>query len=314
MRILRSIENSSFNHPILTIGTYDGVHLGHQAIIREMVERARAQGKEAVLMTFEPHPRMVLQPMDHRVELIDTLEEKLSKLEDLGLDTVILFPFSLEFASLSASDFIEKILVNGLGVSEVHIGYDHQFGKNREGTYELLHQKGVELGFTVCQIEAKKIDEVAISSTKIRHAIREGDIEMAQHYLGQAHALSGIVIHGNKLGRTIGFPTANIDWKEDTKLLPGNGVYAVKVAVAGSNLCGVMNIGVKPTVQKLPKLTAEVFIFDFDQDIYDQAIKVEFIKRLRGEQKFDSVESLKNQLKKDEELARSVFSTRAVNN
>jgi riboflavin kinase/FMN adenylyltransferase len=314
MRVLRSIENSRFNHPVLTIGTYDGVHLGHQTIIREMVSRARAAGKEAVLMTFDPHPRMVLQPMDHQVELIDTLEEKLSKLEELGLDTVILYPFSLEFASLSATEFIEQILVNGLGVSEVHIGYDHQFGKNREGTYELLLQKGIDLGYHVCQIEAKKIDGVAISSTKIRHAIRQGDIETAQQYLGQAHALSGIVVHGNKLGRTIGFPTANIDWKEDTKLLPGNGVYAVKVKVAGLDLFGVMNIGVKPTVQKLPKLTAEVFIFDFDQDIYDQAIKVEFVKRLRGEQKFDSVESLKNQLRKDEELARSVFSTGAVNN
>lgn len=314
MRILRSLENNSFNKPILTIGTYDGVHLGHQAIIREMVNKAHTEGKEAVLMTFEPHPRMVLQPLDHQVELIDTLEEKLTKLEELGLDTVILFPFSKEFASLSATEFIEQILVNSLGVSEVHIGYDHQFGKNREGTYELLYQKGIELGFTVFQIEAKMIDGVAISSTKIRHAIRQGEIEKAQHFLGRAHVLSGTIIHGNKLGRTIGFPTANIDWKEDTKLLPGNGVYAVKVAVTGSNLFGVMNIGVKPTVQKLPKLTAEVFIFDFDKDIYDQAIKVEFVKRLRGEQKFDSVESLKNQLKKDEELARSVFSTRAVNN
>jgi riboflavin kinase/FMN adenylyltransferase len=313
MRILRSLDNSIFIKPILTIGTYDGLHLGHQAIIREMVRRAHAAGKEAVLMTFDPHPRMVLQPKDHQVELIDTLEEKLSKLEELGLDTVILYPFSQEFASMSAADFIQTILVKRLGVSEVHIGYDHQFGKNREGTYELLHEKGIELGYSVYQIEAKKIDEVAISSTKIRNAIRQGDVETAKHYLGKAHVLSGTVIHGNKLGRTIGFPTANIDWQEETKLLPANGVYAVKVTVLGKNYNGVMNIGVKPTVQKLPKLTAEVFIFDFNQDIYDHTIRVEFVQRLRGEQRFDSVESLKNQLKKDEELARSVFSSRAVN-
>jgi riboflavin kinase/FMN adenylyltransferase len=277
-----------------------------------MVDRAHAEGKEAVLMTFDPHPRMVLQPMDHRVELIDTLDEKLTKLEKLGLDTIILFPFSREFASLSATNFIEEILVDKLGISEVHIGYDHQFGKNREGTYELLLQKGKEFGFTVTQIEAKTIDGIAISSTKIRQAIRNGDIEIAEKYLGQPHALNGTVIHGNKLGRTIGFPTANIDWDDSTKLLPENGVYAVRVHVRKNWFFGVMNIGVKPTVQKLPKLTAEVFIFDFDQDIYDESVKIEFVKRLRGEQKFDSVESLKNQLKKDEELARTVFSFGAI--
>ncbi|MFY7991209.1 MAG: bifunctional riboflavin kinase/FAD synthetase [Fluviicola sp.] len=312
MRILRSLNNCSFNEPILTIGTYDGVHLGHQSIIREMVARARAAGKESVLMTFEPHPRMVLQPLDHQVELIDTLDEKLAKLDGLGLDTVILYPFSIDFARLSATDFIEQILVKALGVSEVHVGYDHQFGKNREGTYELLVQKGKEFGYSVTQIEARSIQGVAISSTKIRQAIRKGDVETAEHYLGRSHALSGTVIHGNKLGRTIGFPTANIDWKDSTKLLPENGVYAVRVEVKNTWFEGVMNIGVKPTVQKLPKLTAEVFIFDFDQDIYNELIKVEFVKHLRGEQKFDSVESLKNQLKKDEELARSVFSSRVV--
>lgn len=312
MRIIRSLEDQVFNQPILTLGTYDGVHAGHQEIIREMVERASKSGRESVLMTFDPHPRMVLQPMDHRVELIDSLTEKLEKLERLGLDTVILYPFSKEFAALSASEFVRQILVEKLQVSEVHIGYDHQFGKNREGTFDLLQEKGKEFHFSVFQTSAKMVEGTAVSSTKIRQAIAAGDVVKAQQYLGSPYQLSGRVIHGNKLGRTIGFPTANIDWQDETKLLPEKGVYAVRVTMDGKWFNGVMNIGVKPTVQQVPKLTAEVFIFDFDQDIYDVWIKVEFIQRLRGEQKFESVLALKDQLAKDEELARRVLAVGSI--
>lgn len=308
MRILRGIEiGTTFNRPILTLGTYDGVHLGHQTIIRKLVKRAKEQQRESVLFTFEPHPRMVLQPDNHGLQLIDNLEDKLKKLESLGLDTVILFPFTKAFSTLSAQEFVQQILVDAIGVSEVHIGYDHHFGKDRKGDFNELSQMGLALGFQVFQTDKVSSNDMAISSTKIRNAILDGQLEMANEFLGEPFQISGEVVHGNKLGRTIGFPTANLKVDYAPKLIPKNGVYAVEVMVKNQLYKGVMNIGNKPTVQGTKALFLEVFIFNFSEEIYGEHLVIRFFHRLRDEQKFDGIEALKTQLKKDEELARKLL-------
>jgi riboflavin kinase/FMN adenylyltransferase len=307
MRVIRSLSSeTTFNQPILTLGTYDGVHLGHQAILKKLIQRAKLENKESVLFTFHPHPRMVLNPEAHGVRLIDTIEEKLVKLEALGLDTVILFPFTVDFSRLSAEEFVKQILVDTIQISEIHIGYDHHFGKNREGSFSELLELGLKFGFEVFETSAVSISDTAISSTKIRNALLDGDISKAAHFLGRPYSITGEVIHGNKLGRTIGFPTANIQLNED-KILPKLGVYAVTVNINGQLFQGVLNIGKKPTVKQTESISAEVFIFDFDQDIYGETINVDFYTYLRGEQRFDSVNSLKLQLSKDAEMARTVL-------
>jgi riboflavin kinase/FMN adenylyltransferase len=310
MRIIRDLTpDVQFNQPIVTLGTYDGVHLGHQTIIREMVAEAREKGKESVLLTFDPHPRMVLYPESHSVRLIDTIEEKLEKLEKLGLDTVILFPFTLKFSRLTAVEFVRDVLVNQIGVTQMLVGYDHHFGKNREGNFQQLEELGGLYDFDVREVKAVETDEVAVSSTKIRKALAEGDMKKVERFLGVPYQLSGVVIHGNKLGRTIGFPTANLYLDQTTKILPEIGVYAVQLIVQGNRLNGVMNIGKKPTVQQTETISVEVFIFDFEAEIYDETVRVFVYDRLRGEQRFGSIDELKSQLKKDEENARSVLTT-----
>jgi riboflavin kinase / FMN adenylyltransferase len=310
MRIIRDLTpDVQFNQPIVTLGTYDGVHLGHQTIIREMVAEAREKGKESVLLTFDPHPRMVLYPESHSVRLIDTIEEKLEKLEKLGLDTVILFPFTLKFSRLTAVEFVRDVLVNQIGVTQMLVGYDHHFGKNREGNFQQLEELGGLYDFDVREVKAVETDEVAVSSTKIRKALAEGDMKKVERFLGVPYQLSGVVIHGNKLGRTIGFPTANLYLDQTTKILPEIGVYAVQLIVQGNRLNGVMNIGKKPTVQQTETISVEVFIFDFEAEIYDETVRVFVYDRLRGEQRFGSIDELKSQLKKDEENARSVLAT-----
>jgi riboflavin kinase / FMN adenylyltransferase len=308
MRIIRDLTpDIQFNQPIVTLGTYDGVHLGHQTIIREMVAEAQAKGKESVLLTFHPHPRMVLYPESHSVRLIDTIEEKLEKLEKLGLDTVILFPFTLKFSRLTAVEFVRDVLVNQIGVSQMLVGYDHHFGKNREGNFQQLEELGVLYDFEVREIKAVETAGIAVSSTKIRKALAEGEMRKVERFLGAPYQLSGLVIHGNKLGRTIGFPTANLYLDQTTKILPEIGVYAVQVIVQGNRLNGVMNIGKKPTVQQTDAISVEVFIFDFEAEIYDETVRVFVYDRLRGEQRFGSIDELKSQLKKDEENARFVL-------
>ncbi|MDH4473701.1 MAG: bifunctional riboflavin kinase/FAD synthetase [Fluviicola sp.] len=308
MRIIRDLTpDVQFNQPIVTLGTYDGVHLGHQTIIREMVSEARKKGKESVLLTFHPHPRMVLYPESHSVRLIDTIEEKLEKLEKLGLDTVILFPFTIKFSRLTAVEFVRDVLVNQIGVSQMLVGYDHHFGKNREGNFQQLEELGVLYDFEVREIKAVETNGIAVSSTKIRKALAEGEMKKVEQFLGVPYQLSGVVIHGNKLGRTIGFPTANLYLDQTTKILPEMGVYAVQIIVRGNRLNGVMNIGKKPTVQQTDAISVEVFIFDFEAEIYDETVRVYVYDRLRGEQRFGSIDELKSQLKKDEENARSVL-------
>lgn len=291
-------------NPVLTIGTFDGVHIGHQKIIDQLNKEAEAIGGESVLFTFYPHPRTVLFPDSHGLQLIQTQEEKLDKLKRMGLQNLIVYPFTYEFSRLTALEFVRDLLVNQLHVRKVVIGYDHQFGKNREGSIEFLKKIAPTYDFGVIEIPAQEIDEVNVSSTKIRQAILDGEISKANHFLGDPFQLSGTVVHGNALGRTIGYPTANIQVNSELKLIPGNGVYAVTVTLEGSTHRGMMNIGVRPTVGGDLKRTVEVNIFDFEADIYGKTITVCFLSKWRDEMKFGSLEDLKAQLKKDEEAIR----------
>jgi riboflavin kinase/FMN adenylyltransferase len=302
-----SIEK--IHHPVITIGTFDGVHIGHQKIINQLNEEAEKINGESVLFTFYPHPRMVLYPESHGIKLIQTQEEKMAKLEKMGLKNCIVFPFTFEFSRMTALEFVRDFLVNQLHVKKLVIGYDHQFGKNREGSLQFLKDICETYDFEVIEIPAQDIDEVNVSSTKIREAILAGNIEKANDYLGDTFELTGTVVKGNQLGRTIGYPTANIVLNSDLKLIPGNGVYAVRVNVRGVWFGGMMNIGTRPTVVSNGGRTIEVNIFDFDETIYDETVTVQFLSKWRDEHKFNGLEELKNQLKLDEETIRTVLST-----
>lgn len=298
---------SAIKNPVLTIGTFDGVHIGHKKIIDQLNEEASKIGGESVLFTFFPHPRMVIFPESHGLKLIQTQEEKLEKLKEMGLQNVIVFPFTFEFSRLTALEFVRDMLVNQLHVKKLVIGYDHQFGKNREGSIHFLRDVAETYEFEVIEIPAQDIDAVHVSSTKIREALNTGDIEKANDYLGAPFQLSGKVVKGKQLGRTIGFPTANIQLANDLKLIPQNGVYAVKVFYQNECLKGMMNIGVRPTIEGKNDPTIEVHIFDFDQTIYGESLRIELFKKTRDEQKFNGIEALKNQLKLDEISIRTFF-------
>jgi riboflavin kinase/FMN adenylyltransferase len=284
------------------------VHIGHQKIINQLNEEAEKINGESVLFTFYPHPRMVIYPESHGIKLIQTQEEKLAKLEKMGLKNCIVFPFTFEFSRMTALEFVRDFLVNQLHVKKLVIGYDHQFGKNREGSLQFLKDICDTYEFEVIEIPAQDIDEVNVSSTKIREAILAGNIEKANEYLGDTFELTGTVVKGNQLGRTIGYPTANIVLNSDLKLIPGNGVYAVRVNVRGTWFEGMMNIGMRPTVVSNGGRTIEVNIFDFEETIYDETVTVQFLSKWRDEQKFNGLEELKNQLKIDEETIRTVLS------
>ncbi len=301
-----SIEK--IHHPVITIGTFDGVHIGHQKIINQLNEEAEKINGESVLFTFYPHPRMVLYPESHGIKLIQTQEEKMAKLEKMGLKNCIVFPFTFEFSRMTALEFVRDFLVNQLHVKKLVIGYDHQFGKNREGSLQFLKDICETYDFEVIEIPAQDIDEVNVSSTKIREAILAGNIEKANDYLGDIFELTGTVVKGNQLGRTIGYHTANIVLNSDLKLIPGNGVYAVRVNVRGVWFGGMMNIGTRPTVVSNGGRTIEVNIFDFNETIYDETVTVQFLSKWRDEQKFNGLDELKNQLKLDEETIRTVLS------
>lgn len=294
---------------VLTIGTFDGVHVGHQKIIQQINEEAAKIGGESVLFTFFPHPRMVISPDSHGLKLIQTQAEKIENLERLGLDNLIVFPFTKEFAAVTATEFVRDYLVKKLNVHTIVVGYDHQFGKNREGSLAHLQALSNELHFKVIEIPAHEIDEVNVSSTKIRHAIESGDIETANLYLNEPFQLTGEVVKGQQLGRTIGFPTANIEIQDSLKIIPAIGVYAIRVELEnGSIHYGMMNIGVRPTVTKEKVIKLEAFLFDFSGDLYNQKIKVHLFKRIRGEHRFQSIDILRNQLQEDENTIRNYFS------
>jgi riboflavin kinase / FMN adenylyltransferase len=289
----------SVNKPIVTIGTFDGVHLGHRSIIDHLNEEARALGGESVILTFYPHPRMVLYPTDHGLELLNTPEEKAALLSSAGIKHLMVYPFSEDFSRISAFDYVRNLLVNGIGAHKVIVGYDHRFGRNREGDFQTLSEWADMLGFEVEEISAREIDEVNVSSTKIRQALKAGEIEAANKYLGYAYSLTGKVVHGAGRGAGIGFPTANLQVHYPYKLIPSNGVYAVRVACNQREFNGVMNIGVRPTVDQSGVKSIEIHLFDFSGDLYDAEMTVTLIDRLREEKKFGSIDELKNQISTD---------------
>lgn len=307
-------EVGNIPNAVLTIGTFDGVHVGHQKIIQQINEEAAKIGGESVLFTFFPHPRMVISPDSHGLKLIQTQAEKIENLERLGLDNLIIFPFTKEFAAVTATEFVSEYLVKKLNVHTIVVGYDHQFGKNREGSLAHLEALSNELHFQVIEIPAHEIDEVNVSSTKIRQAIESGDIETANVYLNEPFQLTGEVVKGQQLGRTIGFPTANIEIQDSLKIIPAIGVYAIRVELEnGSFYYGMMNIGVRPTVTEEKVIKLEAFLFDFSGDLYNQKIKVHLFKRIRGEHRFQSIDILRNQLQEDENTIRNYFSAHPAN-
>ncbi len=303
---LKTIYNTSnFNSnskTFVTIGTFDGVHFGHQKIIEKLVFEAKKAEKKSVLLTFFPHPRMVLQK-DNSVKLLNTIDERANLLEKTGLDYLIIHPFSEEFSKMTALDFVKDILINQLNISKLIIGYDHHFGKNREGNIHQLTAYSHVYNFDVEEIPAQDIDEVSVSSTKIRRALDIGNLQTANHYLGYPFMLNGTVVNGKKLGGKIGFPTANINIEESYKLIPKTGVYVVKSSIDNNIVFGMMNIGNRPTVDGNYQ-TIEVHFFDFNDDLYGKKLTIELLYFLRDEQKFDSIESLIHQLKIDEENAK----------
>ncbi|MCL5127077.1 MULTISPECIES: bifunctional riboflavin kinase/FAD synthetase [unclassified Algibacter] len=294
-----AIENQD---TIVTIGTFDGVHIGHQKIVKRLINAGNLQGLKSVVLTFFPHPRMVLQK-DSNIKLINTIDERHDILEALGLDYLLVKKFTTEFSRLSAEDFVKQILVDKLHAKKVIIGYDHRFGRNRNADINDLKAFGERFGFQVEEISAQDIDDVSVSSTKIRTALLDGDIAKANSYLGYQFMLNGSVVKGKGLGKQLDYPTANIKIQEDYKLIPKQGAYIVNAVINGELVYGMMNIGMNPTVNG-SKQTIEVNFLDFDKDIYDENLQINLLERIRDEEKFESVEALKVQLSKDEIFTR----------
>jgi len=301
LKIKSTLESYSKNNSIVTIGTFDGVHIGHQKIISRLVKLAQPNNLHAVVLTFFPHPRMVLQK-DANIKLINTIDEKSKLLGEFGVDHLVVKEFTKEFSRLTALEFVRDILVNKLHVKHIIIGYDHRFGRNRTANIKDLREYGDTYGFEVTEISAQDIDAVTVSSTKIRTALEAGNIKIANAYLGYNFRLTGLIVRGKSLGKQIGFPTANLDIEESYKLIPKNGVYVVKSYVEDSAIYGMMNIGTNPTVNGEDQ-SIEVHFFDFDADIYDLKIEVQLLKWLRDEHKFNSIEALKTQLYKDKDAS-----------
>ncbi len=294
-----------FKNPVLTIGTFDGVHKGHQAILKDVVLQAQQSGGESILITFEPHPRKLIYP-DQSLQLLTTLEERIQLIQQTGIDHVVVVPFDKAFSSLTASAYIRDFLVEKFHPKAIVIGYDHRFGHDRTGDLILLKSFGEIYEFTVYELPAQKIEDAAVSSTKIRKALLAGQVEMAQSMLDRVYTLKGMVIHGDKIGRQIGYPTANLVPLSADQLIPANGVYAIRVTHRDHEYKAMLNIGVRPTVSEGLKLRIEAHLFDFNGDLYDQEIIIGFLKRLRDEQKFGSLDELKAQLAKDAEAARAI--------
>ncbi|MGB0403903.1 MAG: bifunctional riboflavin kinase/FAD synthetase [Salibacteraceae bacterium] len=285
---------------VATIGTFDGVHIGHKKLLKDLISHSEKEKGESLLLTFYPHPRMVLFPENNDLKLLNTQEEKIELLDELGIDHLIIHPFTRDFSRLSSTEFIRDILVNTIGVHKLVIGYDHHFGRNREGSYSSLTELSQLYGFGLEEISAEEINDIDISSTKIREALNEGDIDTANTYLDNNYSITGKVVEGNQLGRTIGFPTANIQLDSKYKLVPLAGVYAVNVNYNDTEYKGMLNIGNRPTVNSTQEVSIEVHIFDFNESIYNEQLTLTFVKRIRDEKKFSNTEELANQLNIDQ--------------
>lgn len=289
--------------PVITTGTFDGVHHGHQVILRRLREIAQREGGETVLFTFHPHPRLVLDPEDTSLRLLNTPAEKQELLEAAGLDHLLVVPFSRDFSRLHAEEFVRDVLVGKLNVHAMVVGHDHRFGRDREGGIDLLRQWGGVYGFRVEEIPPQEVEHVQVSSTKVREALLAGAVERAREWLGYAYPLEGVVVKGDQRGRTIGWPTANLGAIDPYKLIPANGVYAVTAVVAGEEFKGMLNIGVRPTVEAHGRRTVEAHLFGLDRDIYGEPMALRLLHRLRDEMRFQGLQELKEQLAKDKEEA-----------
>jgi riboflavin kinase/FMN adenylyltransferase len=289
-------------YSVVTSGTFDGVHLGHQKILGRLKELAERKQGETVLLTYWPHPRLILQPEDNSLRLLTTLTEKVKLLEELGVDHLIILPFTKELSQMSSEEFIREILVEKIQTKTLVIGYDHKFGKNREGSFEYLKSHSHLFGFDMEEISRQDVDDLAVSSTKIRTALAQGDISTASKYLGRPYFLSGQVVKGQQIGRSIGFPTANIHVEDNYKLLPRDGAYAVYAEVGANRCKAILNIGDRPTVDGKKK-TIEAHLIDFDGDVYGQELSIHFQEFLREEERFENLDALKNQLVIDRERA-----------
>jgi riboflavin kinase/FMN adenylyltransferase len=311
MKTIHGLENFPADEAsIVTIGTFDGVHLGHQQILKQLIDTSRKSKLKSVLLTFFPHPRMVLQP-DISMRLIQTIQEREKALQKTGLDYLVIHPFSTEFSRLSADDYVKQILVEQLNVRKVVVGYDHRFGRNRTASLEDMYHYADIHEFEVIEINAEKIESTAVSSTKIRKAIDEGNIELANTYLGHSFTIEGMVIDGDKRGRELSYPTANIDLQNQHKIVPKQGVYLVKSKLKGRVVYGMMNIGTKPTFDTtMPSI--EVHFLDWNGNLYGQAVQVELLKWVREERKFNTVEELQTQIQADEQYCRSSIPTSHV--
>lgn len=299
MKIYHGIEDFvRLNHAVVTSGTFDGVHLGHQKILSRLREIAQKENGETVVLTFWPHPRLVLHPEDTSLKLLNTFEEKADLLKAQGIEHLLRIPFTKEFSQLTSEEFIFKILVQTIGTKKLVIGYDHHFGKNREGSFEQLKLDGPKYGFQVEEIPRQDVDHIGVSSTRIRKALEEGDIETANHFLGHPYSITGRVVIGDRLGRELGYPTANIEIENKNKLVPDDGIYAVTVLHGQKVYKGMLYIGIRPTING-SKRNIEVNIFDFSSDVYGESLTVSFHHRIRGDEKFNGLEELKQQLHRD---------------
>ena len=310
MRIIsNNIQARSIKNAVVTIGTFDGVHLGHQAIFKEMRQLAQEIGGETVVVTFHPHPRQVLEIGTESLRFICTQEEKLRKFEEFGIDNVVVIPFTKEFASTPSDVFIREYIIDPLHPAIIVVGYDHHFGKNRMGDFQMLNELGARYGFKTVQVEAKDVDAVAVSSTKIRNFLWSGNVSAANQLLGYPYSVQGEVIRGNEIGRTIGFPTANLDIPNEFMMINNPGVYACRTVIDGVTYEAMANTGLRPTIGDRADgdFIIEVNIFDFDGDLYGKTLKVWFLERIRDEVKFSGLPALKTQLERDREKVKDYF-------
>lgn len=307
MNIFENLKNlAKDKNTVLTLGTFDGIHLGHQEIINKVITRSQEKGGRSFVITFHPHPRTIVSA-DYKIKLLTDLNEKIDILQNLGVQNLLIIKFTPEFAALSAEEFVQSFLVEGIGVSEIVLGHNHHFGKGRGGNIEMLKKLSTRKNFSVIAVDDCKFGSEIVSSTKIRKALEKADIETANKMLGRFYSFNGIVTEGDKRGRKLGYPTANIIISDMDKLLPAIGIYAAKIKINNREYIGLLSIGKRPTFYESGELVSEVYIYDFDKNIYGKNIKVEVVKRIRGEEKFNSAEDLINQMNKDKANGLKIF-------
>ena len=308
MRIIKDLSEIQRDaKSVMTLGTFDGLHLGHQQIVESVIQKSRQSGGRSFLLTFDPHPRKVI-PGRNDVKILSTLDEKAVILEQLGLENLFIINFTTEFSKQSPEEFVKKYLVNGIGLKEMVIGYDHHFGKGRDGNFELLQELGKKFNFHVTLIPEFSIDGETISSTKIRNALLAGDVVKAGKMLGRNYSFKGKIVRGDGRGRKLGFPTANLSTENEDKLIPAKGIYAAECVVENEKHFGLLSLGSRPTFHKDGDIIPEFYIFDFDRDIYDQVMQVNLVEKIRDEEKFNSVDDLIIQMNKDEKTGKQILS------